>query len=243
MNSLRWFLCIAILSGLSLGQQKSGKPLPTIIRASFARQEEAPVRIVSMTKTVDNQTRAIVVRNVSQRQITSFQLAWVTVVPEGCPGTPTEPLVHEQAAENHPLAPGQEATLDWYRLPTDQLLNFAKLQEAKVLLTQVGVIRADFADGNSWKFDLPAAGIFDVEEMHYVSKTCTRGVSGFLCTRPKGNGSASLSPELRCWYGCVTAATHQYCSVGGEDSCTNHVCKNPDACPDQMCQLVCINPN
>lgn len=85
------FLMIAFCATTIASAQSSPKLAIDVVPAS---QVDAPIQIVAMQKSLENQLKSIEVKNTSNRKIIGMQFAWVSGVPSQCAPAAVRPQSH-----------------------------------------------------------------------------------------------------------------------------------------------------
>lgn len=190
----------------------------------FTEQSDAPVRIVSLKKTLRDQLAEITVENASEKVVSRYQLGWVIIKPSECPGRPMEPIVNLPPREVVGVGPGNTDSTGSYGLRTRQLLELAVRENTNLLLVQVGVVRVEFEDGSNWTYDLAEKKIFDPRILDFYRGRC--GPTSFDLNRSGTH------------FSCCGVFVPIWCENHFE-TCTLHICKDRNDCPYQEC---CLNP-
>ena len=118
-------------------------------------QNDAPVQIVSIAPHGDNPLGHMVVKNMTDKPVLGFDIAWVIIIPKNCSsdrrGQVIRPVQASQSAHversTGVLAPheetGQITTLS--TLKRDSLAKMAKVAGARRIRVQVGIGSVDYA--------------------------------------------------------------------------------------------------
>ena len=108
----------------------------------FESSGEGLLRLIGQTFTEDDQLQEVVLRNDSDATISSFQLAWILYIPDGCgitkPGI-TRKEIHLGPYEERRLKPGETATVGPYHLYSDSIAAFARNAQSPAVFVQVAV--------------------------------------------------------------------------------------------------------
>jgi hypothetical protein len=166
---------VSLLGCIALSAVAAGANVRAVFPVVFAPQKDAPVRIVSLTQTLTDTLSEVTVKNFSDKPVSSYQLGWVVLLPNGCSRIPTKPLVTLAPVEEIAIAPGETATTGHYRLWFKQLHDLAYRQQATLVHVQVGVVSVKFTDGSSWSFNLAESKLFDSKILEEQSNLCTSG--------------------------------------------------------------------
>jgi hypothetical protein len=138
----------------------------------FARQADAPVRIVSLKQTLTDLIAEVNVKNFSDKPVASYTVGWVMWFAEGCARTTMKPVVTVAPDEELPIPAGETRSSGHYRVWLKRALDLAHQHDAMLLSIQVGIVSVSFADGSSWHFDLAGKELFEAFQRDEDSKRC-----------------------------------------------------------------------
>jgi hypothetical protein len=217
-------------------------------------QQDAPAQILSVQKTLENQVAGIVLKNTSDRPISSVQIGWAVDVPAGCASVPVGTQVDRRTSPVA-IAPNATATLKDLGPYTNDVVEKAHSENASLISVEVAVIGVDFADGTRWTSSLPLDQTFDKAQVDYLSHRCSNGklvanaTAGTCTAAPALTASSTPAvssssenlnpvPQDTCYFICVGTPQHVYCA-NGVQHCNITICSNPSACPNQQCYLEC----
>lgn len=117
------------------------------VEVIWARQPDTPLRVVRIVSTLTNPIHEIALKNVSKKEIVSYQLGWVPVVPHGC-GTPVKASVKVLPVVQGPVWPNYVGeSVHAYEFDRGEILELARNWDSRKIVLEVGVIRVEFSDG------------------------------------------------------------------------------------------------
>jgi hypothetical protein len=152
-NSADSFIAFILLSLLACSA--FGQIVPAMINPVGT-----PLQLVSINSNFTDFLNVVTVKNISDRQIASFQLGIIMSVPNGC--GPKQIFGSERLMQPDRVVIARNATAETrkYGLAPGDIQMFGAANEARVVHTQLAVVRVDFSDGGSWFY--PRAGkIYD----------------------------------------------------------------------------------
>ncbi len=138
--------CLAGIAAGLLAQQSETSFVQTVdVQPKahfFGPSGESSLRLIGQTFTEDDQLQEVVLRNDSDATVTSFQLAWILYIPDGCgitkPGI-TRREIHLGPSEERRLKPGQTAMVGPYHLDSDSIAAFARNAQSPAVFVQVAL--------------------------------------------------------------------------------------------------------
>ena len=203
-------------------------------------QDDAPLRIKSLTETSSDALSQIIVQNYSNKTITAYRLGWALIVPSGCSLQAVDTRIGNAALDETTIASGKEAASGSYRLSQKDLQRLARDTKAGLLHVQVGIVEVHFSDGSRWEFKLSDSKVFDTALAESMSTHCSGGEAkptASVCdsTSPLVAIAEGVSPNI--YFVCTGVPINIYCQneVG---SCTMARCANGSECPRQQCAIV-----
>ena len=253
-------LCLILWGSLSALCSHLSASGSTVMIVSFAQQTNAPLRVNSLTQTLNDAISSVEVKNYSGKAIESYQIGWIETLPSGCAVTPMKAVITNGPVEEISIAPFATAANGPYRVWVKELLATAKSHKARLLYVQVGVTSVKFVDGSSWNYGPSEENLFDPEERNTLSAKCTSGQElgpstrrgeelspGTSSSEVGESESSKLDVNLLkaagiaipdCYYFCEHVFAPIYCTNNG-NSCTATTCPNPHSCARQDCGIVC----
>jgi|HubBroStandDraft_2_1064218.scaffolds.fasta_scaffold00720_2 hypothetical protein len=115
------------------------------VEVTWARQPDTPLRVVRIVSTLANPIHEIAVKSASNKDIESYRLGWVPVVPPGC-GAAVKASVQVLPVVQGPVWPGFGESAHTYELDRSQILELAQVGSRKIVV-EVGVVKVELSDG------------------------------------------------------------------------------------------------
>ena len=131
------------------------------LKASYARQKDAPVRIVAMLNSINDLAARLDFVNQSDKTVTALQVGWVIESPPGCSTSVHAQEIHFARQEEVEIAPHGKYSGNSYRVGTADAYNKARAWDSHHLYLLFGVVSVKFLDGSSWHYDLKRQQTFD----------------------------------------------------------------------------------
>ena len=162
-------------------------------------QLAAPLQIPSMDHLASGQFGStIILKKVSPKAISSFQLGAISIIPAGCSTDFLDFVSDMTLGSIHATGvPAEVKDLSVHENFSDPQ-KLADDHDAKYIVTQVGVINVKFTDGTSWDWNAEQK-VFDQESVDAVASRCSKP----LPPRPPAKSSFFMKDDLNGW-------KHQY---------------------------------
>lgn len=230
-------------------------------------QKDSPVQIISHNKSATHYVNGVLLFNSSQHDIAEVRLGWALLgVPLDVTKDP-EPIAAFVGARSSLHLPAG-ATVAVFTQEASELTPILDLMERNAkkyeeFRMQIGVVEVRTAKRTILEYDLKAHGSFLrvadprigalareaakpklIEEFNQESETQARRL---LAQAPKAEPnshiqrvalpSASAPMYFLLYYTCGSAQNPIYCT-NNLSSCTETICSEPGACPNQKCDLM-----
>jgi len=148
-------------------------------------QKDAPVQIVSITPSGDNELATVTIKNTTDRYVQTIGITWTVFRPVNCAASGSAPRIqqatrltsivqlpqsiwHNIWGGNRVLKPHERTEIKSLSLSRKSLQETAKTYNAKKLRVQVGMAQVDFTTGNNppdWRDEnVERTNILDAED-------------------------------------------------------------------------------
>jgi hypothetical protein len=208
---------------------------------------DAPVRLVSITSSLDDFLKNVTTKNVSDKTVRSFQLGVVLSVPQGCGESEVFGNEEVQRIDSVNLAPGVSVQTQDYKFEPKRVSDFRVGNHGDVAESQLTVIRVDFVDGSSWSISRTGP-IYDIRLLGRVAELrCSKSPEAVLARSKASCDSLLAASPLASGGGtgyiCVGAPDQSCSNQDGGKSCISSICTG-GLCPAQTCSCpTCPKPN
>ena len=154
----------------------------TAIGGSFVNQEGAPVKIISLTPSVEDVLDQLTIQNSSSEVVTGVQFAWIFAVPAGCGAGEFPPASGISKIYPAAVTPGHEFTVHSVGVDGRTMWQNANRSKVAYLQYQIGISRVEFANAPTWISPVAVGQLFSPALLKAASKNCS---AGKLVLRPK----------------------------------------------------------
>lgn len=127
-------------------------------------QKDAPVQIVSITPSGDNELARLTIKNTTDRYVQTMGITWAIFRPVNCAASGSAPQIQQMTritsivqlpqsiwrGGNRVLKPHEKTEIKSLSLSRTELLELAKKYNAKKIRVQVGMGQVDFTTGNNF---------------------------------------------------------------------------------------------
>jgi hypothetical protein len=135
--------CVALFAVVASAVVSAQAPS---LEVTWARQPDTPLRVVRIVSTLTNPIHEIAVKSASEKDIESYQLGWVPVVPPGCGGH-VKASVQVLPVVQGAVWPGVGESAHTYELDRSQILELARKWDSRKIVVEVGVVKVELSDG------------------------------------------------------------------------------------------------
>lgn len=129
-----------------LGTVAQGQLIPAMVNLP-----ETPLQFVSITSSLNDYMEKVVLKNVSGREISSFQIGLIMAIPAPCSSTPDFGDERAFQVDQLVVPAGQTAIAHNYGLSPQTITAFDKSGMGRIVLSQIAVTSVTFSDGNRWQ--------------------------------------------------------------------------------------------
>ncbi len=228
---------VLLAFSLFLGTVVQGQLIPSMVNLPAT-----PLRFVSITSSAKDYMEKVVVKNVSDREISSFQIGMLMAIPSPCSPTPDFGAEQSFQVDRIVVPVGGTATAHNYGLSPQTITSFDKSGTGRIVLSQIAVTSVTFTDGTSWQASRDGQMYDDSEVKQAAAKYCSASIASVDYQQLKSN--CNKSPELQLAgfpiqsFNCV-CGTGYGCQVSADDmSCTTSQCAGNQFCQNQQCHPV-----
>jgi hypothetical protein len=224
----------------SLGTVASGQLIPAMVNLP-----QTPLQFVSINSDAGDYMEAATLKNVSGREISSFQIGLIMSIPAPCAPTPEFGAERVLRVDRVIVPAGQTAITHDYGVSPLTIKSFDKSGMRRIVLSQISVTSVTFSDGGSWQSSRDGRAYDDASIERMAKMYCSATVAG---------GSSREQPSAKCGKGLKTVSlsiaepgpldTQSFncvcdngygCSVSQDDkSCLSTLCSG-DFCQNQIC--------
>ena len=196
-----------------------------------------PLKIISITGTQNNLASAILVENLSGKEISNFEFALSVAVPQGCGRGEVVDSDFTLRNDRISIEPGAKKSLLTHSISPYRILTFGQINQSAFVYSQMSVSHVDFADGSSWNLKRSKKMFDDDMLAREALLNCKANKSSVSLAADSRSCTKVLRAQLGDgggFYSC-TAAASQVCSNAADArSCTNSICAGI-GCPGQAC--------
>ena len=156
--------------------------LGTVVQAqvvpAMVNLPETPLQFVSITSDAGDYMETATLKNVSNREISSFQIGLIMSIPAGC--APAPELGAEQAfrVDRLIVPAGQTAITHNYGLSPQKIRAFDKSRMGRIVLSQIAVTSVTFSDGALWRASRDGQVYDDSSIERMAQMDCSSSVAG-----------------------------------------------------------------
>lgn len=232
---------------------------PIGITGSFVNQDGAPLQIIAMTKSLEDQISELTLENKSNMAVISFQIEWVVAVPASCSAQSIEPVTSQAQADRVRIEKGASVSTKSYGLSTWQLVSTARNKRASLVVVQVRIAKVEFEDGSIWLAE-SSGPVFDQKSFQSHAKKCSDGKlvhgteslskSAACTTSPEGPQNLAPTTEsdsvggampniVGCHWVCSDATRDPIYCINYLSSCLLKACPDKNSCAYQTCLVIC----
>jgi hypothetical protein len=116
------------------------------VEVTWATQPDSPLRVVRIVSSLPNPIGEIAVKNASKKDIMSYQLGWVPVVPPGC-GVPMKASPILLPVIRGPVWPSIGESAHSYDFDRNKVVELARKWNSRKILVVVVVVKVELSDG------------------------------------------------------------------------------------------------
>lgn len=125
-------------------------------------QKDAPVQIVSIRPSGDNELATVTIKNTTDRYVQDMMITWTVFRPMNCAASGSAPRIQQATriarsayakdwrGGDRVLKPHEQIEITTLSLSRTELQELAKKYNAKKLRVQVGMAQVDFTTGNNF---------------------------------------------------------------------------------------------
>jgi hypothetical protein len=153
---------VAMFTALLLAGCASIQDVGSLATVHAVLQKDAPVQIVSITPSGDNELATVIIKNTTDRYVQDMSITWTAFRPVNCAASGSAPRIQHATRTTtsayakgwrggaRVLKPHEQTKITSLWLSRKSLQEMAKTYNAKKLRVQVGVAYVDFTTGDNF---------------------------------------------------------------------------------------------
>jgi len=153
---------VALFASLLLGGCARIQDVGSLATIHAVLQKDAPVQIVSITPSGDNELATVTIKNITDRYVQDMSITWTVFRPVNCAAGGSAPRIQQATRITSSadakdwrggarvLKPHEQTEITSLSLSRKSLREMAKTYNAKKLRVQVGMAQVNFTTGSNF---------------------------------------------------------------------------------------------